>query len=284
MTSGEHEDGDAMGETPVAPMDRESTRTRFSLSIVLPCRNEEANVERVVRAAAEAGRRVSDDVEIIVVDDGSTDGTRFLAEELAQELNRPGLEVRIVRHEVGRGYGGAVRGGFAAATKDIVFLTDGDGQFDLNEITKLAPLLREYDIVAGYRITRRDPPARRLAGRAWTALMNALFGLHMRDIDCAFKLLPREMLGRLNLMSEGALISAEILARAKRLGYRIGQTGVNHYPRTAGRSTGGSAKVILRALDELIGLYGPIRKGMGDRIAEPGATSSGPTAGHMGSS
>jgi glycosyltransferase involved in cell wall biosynthesis len=159
------------------------------------------------------------------------------------------------------GYGAALQSGIRAAKKELVFFTDGDGQFDIGEIKLLLPLIKQNDVVCGYRLDRKDPLMRKLNGWMWTRLVNLLFGMHIRDIDCAFKLLRTEIFEGMKLSSAGALISAEILARATRHGFRVAEVGVHHYPRTAGKQTGANLKVILRAFKELFKLYNRIRKG-----------------------
>lgn len=222
----------------------------ISLSIFFPCYNEEANVERVTLAALAAAREITDDFEIIIVDDGSTDRTGELAERLAAEHHR----VRVVHNRPNRGYGGALQAGFLAATKEWVFYTDGDGQFDFREIPRLLDLLDRYEIISAYRLNRQESPIRRFNAWCWTLLCNYLLGTRLRDIDCAFKLYPRRLFDEITMQSLGALIDAEILAKATRRGYRIGQIGVQHYPRVAGRPTGANFRVILRAFVELIRL------------------------------
>jgi glycosyltransferase involved in cell wall biosynthesis len=162
---------------------------------------------------------------------------------------------------VNLGYGSALRSGFAAAVKELVFYTDGDGQFDLSDLPPLLPLVRQYDIVACYRLNRQDRLIRKINGWCWTKLVCLLFGMKIRDIDCAFKLYRREIFDNITLVSTGALISAEILARALRKGYTITQRPVRHYPRTAGVQTGAKPRVILRAFKELLKLRKQIKKG-----------------------
>lgn len=218
-----------------------------SLTIFFPCYNEEANVENTTLAALAAGRKVTDDLEVIIVNDGSKDRTGEIADRLAATH----AEVRAVHNNPNRGYGGALQRGFREATKEWVFYTDGDGQFDLSELELLIPLSREDTIVSGYRLDRKDPFMRKVNAICWTSLVNVIFRLWLRDIDGAFKLYPRRLFDRIRIVSTGALIDTEILARAKRLGYRIVQIGVHHYPRQAGQQTGANLKVILRAFKEL---------------------------------
>ncbi len=235
-----------------------------SLAVVLPCRNEAAVLRDVVGAALRHAQPCARALEVVVVDDASTDATPALAAALAREDPR----VRVVRTPACRGYGAALRAGFAATTAAWVFYTDGDGQFDLAELPAFLGALREPDaphtphtphIVIGRRATRAEGLVRRFNAWAWTALVNGAFGLHVRDVDCAFKVFPGEVLRAMPLESDGALISAELLARARRLGLRIAQRDVTHHPRRAGRASGASPRVILRAFRELFALRGRIR-------------------------
>ncbi|MDO8629693.1 MAG: glycosyltransferase family 2 protein [Phycisphaerales bacterium] len=226
-----------------------------SLTVFFPCYNEEANVERTTLAALKVCRRLSSDFEIIIVDDGSRDRTGEIADRLAAEH----ANVRAVHNKPNRGYGGALQRGFHEATKDWVFYTDGDGQFDFEEIDKLFPLLERFDIASAYRLDRKDSFIRKVNAFCWTTLVNTAFRLGLCDIDCAFKLYPRSLFSEIEMKSQGALIDTEILARAKRIGYTIGQVGVHHYPRTAGAQTGANLRVILRAFKELFKLRRDIR-------------------------
>ncbi|CAG1011106.1 Dodecaprenyl-phosphate galacturonate synthase [Phycisphaerales bacterium] len=228
-----------------------------SLAIVLPCRNEEANVERVVTDVIAAAQPLCPRLEIIIVDDGSTDRTP----ERAQALTAADPRVRLVRNHPGRGYGGALQAGFAQTRADWVFYTDGDGQFDPSQLHALLPLLEQADIVAGYRINRAEGLTRRFNAFAWTALVRAVFGLRVRDVDCAFKVFPGWFVRETPLVSNGALISAELLARATRAKLRIHQVGVRHRARSAGHPTGAKLAVILKAFRELFSLAGRIRSG-----------------------
>lgn len=227
----------------------------ISLSVCLPCYNEEANVERTTLAAREAVRALTADFEIVIVDDGSWDRTGAIADRLATQYP----EIRVVHSRPNRGYGGALRAGFAAARKEWVFYTDGDGQFDCREIPALLALLDRHEIACGYRLDRKESRLRRFNGWGWTQACNWLLRLRLRDIDCAFKVFPRRLLEQIELRSEGALIGAELLGKAARLGYRIGEVGVHHYPRLAGKATGANLRVILRAFAELMKLQREIR-------------------------
>jgi len=226
-----------------------------SLSIFFPCYNEEANVERSTREAIKAAQLVTPDFEVIIVNDGSRDKTGEIAERLAQEDRR----VRVIHHPRNRGYGAALGSGYRGAVKDVIFYTDGDLQFDLREITLLWPLIEKFDVVTGYRLKRNDPLIRKLNSYGWTSLTKFLFGLPVRDVNCAFKLFRREVISAIEIESQGALIDAEIFARVKKAGFSITEVGVHHYPRQFGSQTGANPFVIFRAFWELLKLWWKLR-------------------------
>jgi glycosyltransferase involved in cell wall biosynthesis len=230
-----------------------------SISVFFPCYNEQDNVARTAEQALKVLKKLNADFEIIIVNDGSSDSTGQIADELADRDNR----IKVVHHPTNLGYGAALQSGFKAAAKKLVFYTDGDRQFDIAEMPPLLPLMNKYDIVSCYRLNRQDTLVRKINAWCWTKLVCFLFNMKVRDIDCAFKLYKREIFDNIKMSSSGALIDAEILARAVRKGYTITQTGVHHYPRTAGTQTGANIKVILRAFKELFRLYNRIRKEAG---------------------
>jgi glycosyltransferase involved in cell wall biosynthesis len=228
-----------------------------SVSVFFPCYNEQDNIASLVEKTISVLENLGADFELIIVDDGSSDSTAEITDELAQKDDR----VKIVHHERNLGYGEALKSGFKAATKKFVFYTDGDGQFDIGEMPPLLPMLEEFDIVSCYRINRKDSIMRKINGWGWTKLVCLLFSMKVKDIDCAFKLYKREMFDKIKMSSSGALIDTEILARSVREGYTITQKGVHHYPRTAGEQTGANLKVILRAFKELFELRKKILSG-----------------------
>jgi glycosyltransferase involved in cell wall biosynthesis len=227
-----------------------------SISVFFPCYNEQDNITSVVEKALAVLEKLNADFEVIIVDDGSSDNTSKIADELAGNKDR----VKTVHHQTNLGYGAALRSGFKAATKELVFYTDGDGQFDINEMPPLLGMMEQYDIVSCYRLNRQDNLVRKINAWCWTKLVCLLFGMKIRDIDCAFKLYKREIFDNIKLVSTGALIDAEILARAVKKDYRVVQEGIHHYPRTAGTQTGANLRVILRAFKELFKLWRQIRK------------------------
>ncbi|MCP4610921.1 MAG: glycosyltransferase family 2 protein [Planctomycetes bacterium] len=232
------------------------TANNVSISVFFPCYNEQGNVTGIVEKTLAVLEKLDADFEVIIVDDGSSDDTGKIADELAGGNDR----VKVVHHGTNLGYGAALQSGFKAATKELVFYTDGDGQFDIKEMPGLLGLMGQYDIVSCYRLNRQDNLVRRINAWCWTKLVCLVFSMKIRDIDCAFKLYKREIFDTFKLVSTGALIDAEVLARAVRKGYRVVQQGVHHYPRTAGAQTGANLRVILRAFKELFGLWQQIRK------------------------
>lgn len=221
-----------------------------SISLVLPAYNEAENIEPMVAEAVPALESVADDYEIIVVDDGSADGTAAVTRRV-METNP---HVRLVQHEVNQGFGAAVFSGFVHAEKQWIFYTDADRQFILSELEKFVPFMDQADLIAGYRAPRRDPFLRVFYGKGWSALCTLLFGYTVRDVDCGFKLFRREIIQELagQIASRGATFSIEWLARAKRAGYRFVELPVTHRPRVAGSQTGANIDVIVRAFRELV--------------------------------
>ena len=233
-------------------------RQRRALSLFFPMHDEEENAERAVARALEVLPALVDEFEVIAIDDGSRDRTGEILDRLAAEHDT----VRVVHHEVNRGYGAAVKSGFAAARHELVFYTDGDLQFDLGELRGFLEHLDHADVVVGYRVDRQDALHRKLNGWLWSKLMWLTLGLRYRDIDCAFKLIPRRYLEEIGpLEADGAMLSAELLKRLELAGARIREVGVGHYPRLSGEPSGAKASVILKAFRELARTRRRLRQG-----------------------
>lgn len=226
------------------------------LSLVLPAHNEQDNIEAVVMRGLSVLPKVVSDFEIIVVNDGSIDRTPDIANRLASTHD----QVRVVSHDVNRGYGAALTSGFQAASGDLIMFMDADRQFDIADITALVPYVPHYDIVAGYRISRQDPLYRKMYGKMFGIVVWVMFGIHMHDVDCAFKIYRADLLKDISLTAPGALINTEMLARSTRNGATLAQVGVRHYPRVAGQSSGGSPKVVFRAMGETVRLWRDLRR------------------------
>lgn len=226
-----------------------------SFSLVLPAHNEESNIEAVVRRSLDLLPSFADTFEIIVVNDGSRDRTREIIDKLAADDPR----VKIVHHRANRGYGGALKSGFDHSAGDYVMFMDADRQFDVADLALLIPFIGRTDIVAGFRKERQDPFHRRMFAQIFNLTVRALFGVHLHDIDCAFKVFRGDQLRALTLNAPGALINTEMQAKLRRQHATLQQIGVNHYPRVSGEATGGSARVIVRAMRETLMLWWNMR-------------------------
>ncbi len=219
----------------------------YSLSIVIPAFNEEPNVAAAVERVSATLQTLGLEYEIIVVNDGSRDRTGEVAKGLIGRVPH----LKLVEHYPNRGYGGALKAGFANATKDLIAFIPSDNQFDFKEINLLLAKLNGAAIVTGYRADRKDPFIRKLNAFGWNSVVRLLFGYLARDIDCGFKLFRREVLNHVTLYSNGAMIDTEFLAGAKARGYKIAEVPVTHLPRVAGNPTGANFKVIVRAFRDL---------------------------------
>ncbi len=213
----------------------EATAQEFpkaSIALVLPAYNEQEVIAQAVQEADEALAALTDDYEILVVDDGSTDNTATLLEGLAQQYSH----LRLLRQPKNLGYGAALRRGFEAASKDLVGFTDADCQFDLSELDRLVMLSRDYQIVCGYRIDRQDPFLRCFYSNVYNALVRTLLGTRVRDCDCALKLMHRKALAQLPITTDGFLVNAVMLTQARQQELSVVEVGVSHRPRAAGES------------------------------------------------
>jgi putative flippase GtrA len=224
-----------------------SSFTTHSLSVVLPAYNEEQVIASTVEQVTHELANLTRDFEVIVVNDGSTDGTGAALSAL-QKLDK---HVRVLTHTRNQGYGATLADGFAAATKVLTFFMDSDGQFDIRELKRFLCLIDAYDAVIGYRVKRQDTWMRKLNAWGWKLVVRLALGVRVRDIDCAFKLLRTDFLQRHPLETRGAMINAELLYRLKVSGCTLREVGVRHLPRRGGRATGANLHVIGRAFREL---------------------------------
>lgn len=222
------------------------------LSVFFPFWNEEENIENVVNKAIPVLEKLARNWEIIMVDDGSSDNTL----ELAKKLSRKDSRLITVTHDKNRGYGAALKTGFSTAKYSLIAFSDGDGQFDMSELEFFLNKIENADLVIGYRKKRLDNPFRHLLMNLLKIWDLVLFGFRFKDIDCGFKLFKKEALKKIMpFKSEGAIITTEILAKAKKAHLKIVQVEVNHYPRIYGDQSGGNLRVILRAIRESLSLW-----------------------------
>jgi glycosyltransferase involved in cell wall biosynthesis len=242
---------------PSSPNQPARDGTQRGLSLVLPAWNEEAVIEDTVQRCIGTLAEVAPDHEIIVVDDGSRDHTGEIAEQLAARHS----QVHVIHNRPQRGYGGALLAGFAVARKPLVFFMDADGQFSIEDITLLLPFSNQgYRAVLGYRQHRQDPRVRLAMAWGWNTLVSAMFGLRIRDVDCAFKVYDLELLRALDLRAQGAMINTEMLVKLADLDVEYVEVPVRHLPRLHGEATGGNPRVILRAFTELLALRRDVRR------------------------
>lgn len=218
-----------------------------SLSVILPAHNEEEAIATTVHDVIDTLSTWIQYFEVIVVDDGSKDRTGVILDTIAATH----ACLRVIHHPVNRGYGAALVSGFESVTKNLVFFMDSDGQFDIHDLERFFPLLEEYDAVLGYRIHRQDTWMRKVNAWGWKILVGMVFGIYVRDVDCAFKLYPASFFHEHKLETRGAMINTEILYKFTRAGYTYTQLDVRHLPRHGGRATGAKPSVILRAFREL---------------------------------
>lgn len=221
------------------------------LSVFFPAHNEENNIAATVNSALEILPKVTKEFEIIVVNDASTDNTKKIIEEIAAK----NPTVKIVNIRKNLGYGLAIKTGLYSARFPLILFTDSDGQFDFGEIEKFLGKISGADLVIGFRIRRVEGIWRKLNATGWKFLNFLLFGLNVRDIDCGFKLIKKGVLKKIpKLESDGATISAELLVKAKRYGFKISEVPVSHFRRKAGKPTGANLGVIAKAFLELFKL------------------------------
>ena len=206
----------------------------ISISVVLPAYNEEENIRKSVETIFGFLKEEFGDFELIVVDDGSDDRTYEILVSLKETL---GNRLRLIRHQRNRGYGAALRSGLFSAQKDLVFYTDADGQFDIEKLKDFVDAIKRYDLIVGYRIQRQDIWLRKLYSFVYNKLIQLLFGLRVRDIDCSFKLFRRDCLRKLSIERDNFFVDTELLLKAKNNNCRFREIGIKHRPRRKGKST-----------------------------------------------
>lgn len=233
----------SLDDAPADPI----LRYEASLTLCLPAYNEQDCIAHSLDAALAALTPLVTSLEVIVVDDGSCDATA----ERVRSVAAGDARVRLISHDRNRGYGAAVTTGLRAARGDLIMFADSDGQFDFGDAARLLARLEHHDFVVGYRQRRAESLQRRLNAWAWGRLVRLLYGVRIRDLDCAFKLFRREVVERLQLTATGACINAELMCQCRRAGFCFAEVAVEHHPRKSGRSTGSNLAVIVRAFREL---------------------------------
>lgn len=228
------------------------------LSIFFPFWNEEENIRQVIQKAIPVAQKIAKEWEILIINDGSSDDTLKIAEELSRKDKR----IKIITHYPNRGYGASLKEGFTNASYEYVVFTDGDGQFDFSEVDRFLDKLPQSDLVIGYRQERRDNLVRHVLMNLLKIWDYIFFGINYKDIDCGFKMFKKEAIQDLMpLRSEGAMITTEILAKAKKKHLKVAQVGVSHYPRQYGAQSGANLWVISRAILESLILWMDLRSG-----------------------
>jgi glycosyltransferase involved in cell wall biosynthesis len=234
---------------------RYHTQLRFqnSLSVFFPAYNDAPSLPELLRKTFAVLQQHVEDYEVIVVNDGSHDNTGEVLQQLAA---KHGPRLRIVTHEVNRGYGGALRSGFAASTKEFIFYTDGDSQYDVNEL----PLLLEQmnpnvGLVNGYKLQRHDPWHRIVIGKAYNRFSRSIFGIRIRDIDCDFRLIRRSLMEAVTLQSTSGTICVELVRKLELCGWGVREVGVHHYPRLYGRSQFFRLRSLFQTFRQLLRLW-----------------------------
>ena len=223
-----------------------------SLSVFFPAYNDSGTIASMVIRAVKAAADLTPDFEVIVVDDGSADGTAEIADELAHTYP----QVRAVHHPRNRDYGAALQTGFRAATKELIFYTDGDAQYDPTELSQLwASMTPDADMVNGYKISRSDPLHRIVIGRVYHYIVSVLFGLRLRDVDCDFRLMRRAIFDRINLEKTSGIICVEMMKKIQDAGFRIVEVPVHHYHRAYGRSQFFNYRRLFRVAKDLLILW-----------------------------
>lgn len=226
------------------------------ISVFLPALNEEENIRDCIVSVNNYLRKRFKDYEILVIASGSTDKTPQIVVSLAKSNKR----IKLINSKEKLGYGMALKSGFKNSKKELVFYTDADNQFNINDLDKLLPFTETYDVISGYRIDRKDPPLRIFIADVYNLLIRILFGLKVKDVDASFKLYKRNVLKAINLKSVTGLIDAEVLIKAKKKDFSIGQVGVRHYARTKGKTVYGTKRNVFVRPSVILGVLAEIKK------------------------
>ena len=227
-------------------------KQQHSISAFFPCYNDGGTIASMVALMDLTLQKLTDDYEIIVIDDGSTDHSRVILKELENKYER----LRVILHEKNKGYGGALKTGFYSATKELIFYTDGDFQYDVSEVTKLLPEINEnIDIVNGYKIHRSDPFHRKIIGRTYHWIMRLMFGFKIKDVDCDFRLIRRSVFDEIKLEHNSGVICVEMVKKIQDAGFRFAEIPVHHYFRSYGRSQFFNFERVFRTGKDILKLW-----------------------------
>ncbi|MBL7147263.1 MAG: glycosyltransferase family 2 protein [Nanoarchaeota archaeon] len=203
-----------------------------NISVFFPAYNEEKNIPMIIESDISVLKEIANKYEVIIINDGSLDRTGEIAEGFAKK----DPHIRVIHHTPNRGYGEALKSGILNSQYEYIFYTDSDRQFDISEIKKLIPLMKDADIVSAYRINREDPLFRKFAARVYNFLVQNYFGFKIKDVDCAFKMYNKKIFKNMTISCRRGMADTEILIKAKKSGFKIAQVGVKHYPRARGFS------------------------------------------------
>lgn len=226
---------------------------RPTISFFCPAYYDEKNLPSLIPKTVKLLKRIASAYEIVIIEDASPDNTAKVADELAKKFKQ---NITVVHHKTNRDYGGALRSGFEHAKKyDYVFYTDGDNQFDVFEFEKFLPYIHEYDAVIGYRSKRSLTLMRSIQTVIYNMLVRLLFGIHIKDINCSIKVVKRSALNRLHLSSNSSFIDAEVIIGLRKLGLKVKEIEVTHYPRVYGKASGGNPKVIFHTIRDMMKFY-----------------------------
>ena len=232
------------------------TKKIKALSVFFPAYNEEVNIEKTVRRAKRVLQEIADKWEILIINDGSTDKTGQVGAKLRREDKR----IDVINHPANLGYGAALKSGFSNARYPWIAFTDSDGQFDFSEIKKFLPLMKDSDLILGYRLNRADSFLRKIYTFVWGKIPVVLWGLRVKDYSCGFKMIKKKVFEAVQpLVGEEKVTQIEMLVKAKRKGFKFAEVGVRHYPRKFGKSTGANIKVVIRSIMDLFKLYRDLR-------------------------
>lgn len=227
-------------------------KQQHSISAFFPCYNDGGTVASMVALMDLTLRKLTDDYEITVIDDGSSDHSREILKELEEKYER----LKVILHEKNKGYGGALKTGFYSAAKELIFYTDGDFQYDVSEITKLLPEMNEdIDIVNGYKIRRSDPFHRKIIGRTYHWIMRLMFDFKIKDVDCDFRLIRRFVFDKIKLEHDSGVICVEMVKKIQDAGFRFAEVPVHHYFRSYGRSQFFNFKRVFRVGKDILRLW-----------------------------